>query len=121
MTLSPHWSVTSDMEKEYQVKITPYALDQLREIVHYISTELQAPDTAKRWRERIKKELATLSYLPARIPLTEEEPWRSQGVHKMIVGNHFAYFWIDEANLIVWIIAVVYSRREQRTQLSQME
>jgi hypothetical protein len=39
-----------------------------------------------------KKELAALSSMPASVPLTEEEPWHSQGVHKMVVGNFLAYF-----------------------------
>ena len=77
------------MEKEYQVKITPYALEQLQEITQYISNALRAPDTAKHWLAKTRKEMASLSYLPARFPLTDEEPWHGQGVHKMRVGNHF--------------------------------
>lgn len=109
------------MEKEYQVKITPYALEQLQEITQYISNALRAPDTAKRWLTKTRKEMASLSYLPARFPLTDEEPWHSQGVHKMIVGNHFVYFWIDETKLTVWIVAVIYAKRDQREQLSLLE
>ena len=111
----------SDMEGEFQVKITPYALGQLQEIKGYISTSLQVPNTAKRWLANIKKELATLSQLPARFPLAEEEPWHSQGVHKMSVGNHLVYYWIDEDTRTVWIIAVIYGRRDQKEQLSYIK
>ena len=109
------------MAKVYEVKITDLALSQMQEIVSYISVSLQAPDTAKRWLGRMKTELTSLSNFPARVPLTEEEPWHSQGVHKFVVGNYIAYFWIDEDERIVWIAAVVYGRRDQREQLSQME
>ena len=109
------------MEKEYRVKITPYALEQLQEITQYISATLRASDTAQRWLTKMKKEMKSLSYLPARFPLTDEEPWHSQGVHKMIVGNHFAYFWIDETKLTVRIVAVIYARRDQREQLFLLE
>ena len=106
---------------EYEVKITLYALRQMQEIVQYISAILQSPDNATHWLDTIKSEIASLSFMSARIPLTEEEPWHSQGVHKMAVKNFLVYFWIDTDNLRVWITAVVYGRRDQRQQLEQME
>ena len=106
---------------EYKVKITPYALRQMQEIVRYISSILQSPENASRWLDTIKKELASLSSMPARIPLTEEEPWHSQGIHKMVVKNFLVYFWVDRDDLRVWVTAVVYGRRIQRQQLEQME
>ena len=106
---------------EYEVKITQYALRQMQEIVRYISATLQSPENAVRWLNVMQKELASLSTMPARIPLTEEEPWHSQGIHKMVVKNFLAYFWIDTDHLCVWVTAVVYGRRSQRRQLEQME
>ena len=115
-----NWSAAPDMEKEYKVRMTDYALEQMDEVQQYIAISLAAPDTASRWREHMKKELASLSQFPNRVPLTEEEPWHSEGVHKMVVGKHLAYFWIDENSFTVWITAVVYGSRDQRRQLSEM-
>ena len=106
---------------KYEVKITPYALRQMQEIVSYISDTIQSLENAEQWLDMIEKEMASLSSMPARIPLTEEEPWHSQGIHKMVVGNFLAYFWIDDDNLCVWVTAVVYGRRDQRQQLKEME
>lgn len=106
--------------EHYGVKITPYALRQMQDITRYISATLQSPTNAKAWLYRIKKELAFLSSMPARIPLTDEEPWHSEGIHKMAVKNHLVYFWVDTAHLQVWITAVVYGRQSQREQLEQM-
>lgn len=105
---------------EYTVHVTAYALGQMSEIQKYIRCTLHSPENAARWLERMEGELASLSSMPARIPLTEEEPWRSQGIHKMLVGNHQVYFWIDEIHFRVWITAVVYARRSQREQLERM-
>ena len=105
---------------EYEVKITQYALRQMQEIVRYISATLQSPENAVRWLNVMQKELASLSTMPARIPLTEEEPWHSQGVHKMVVKNFLAYFWIDKSKMCVWITAVLYGGQDQRTQLERM-
>ena len=106
---------------KYEVKITPYALHQMREIVSYISATLQSPENAEHWLDTIEKEMASLSSMPARIPLTEEEPWHSQGIHKLVVKNFLVYFWIDTDNLMVWITALVYGRRNQPQQLEQRE
>ena len=105
----------------YAVKITPYALHQMQEIVHYIAKTLQSPETAMRWLDMMKRELGSLSSMPAGIPLTEEEPWHSQGIHKRVVKNFLVYFWIDTGNLCVWVTAVIYGRRSQRQQLEKME
>lgn len=105
---------------DYKVKLTDHAVSQLQETVRYISKVLQAPTVAKHWAARIKKELASLRTMPARYPLTEEEPWHTEGVHKMSVENFLVYYWIDEEKKIVWITAIVYARRDQLRVLREM-
>ena len=105
---------------DYKVKLTDHAVAQLEEAVIYISKVLQASTVAKHWAARVKKELASLSTMPARYPLTEEEPWHTEGVHKMSVENFLVYYWIDEEKKIVWITAIVYARRDQLRVLREM-
>lgn len=105
---------------DYKVKLTDHAVAQLQEAVIYISKVLQASTVAKHWAARIKKELASLSTMPARYPLTEEEPWHTEGIHKMSVENFLVYYWIDEEKRIVWITAIVYARRDQLRVLREM-
>ena len=105
---------------DYKVKLTDHAVAQLQEAVIYISKVLQASTVAKHWAARVKKELASLSTMPARYPLTEEEPWHTEGIHKMSVENFLVYYWIDEEKRIVWITAIVYARRDQLRVLREM-
>ena len=105
---------------DYKVKLTDHAVAQLQEAVIYISKVLQASTVAKHWAARVKKELASLSTMPARYPLTEEEPWHTEGIHKMSVENFLVYYWIDEEKKIVWITAIVYARRDQLRVLRDM-
>ena len=105
---------------DYKVKLTDHAVAQLQEAVIYISKVLQASTVAKHWAARIKKELASLSTMPARYPLTVEEPWHTEGIHKMSVENFLVYYWIDEEKKIVWITAIVYARRDQLRVLREM-
>lgn len=108
------------MNDGYEVQVTSQAQEQMAEIVRYIAGQLQAPKSALDLLDRLESGISSLARFPARIPLTEEEPWRSLGIHKMVAKNHLIYFWIDEEKRRVHITAVVYARREQRHQLSEM-
>ena len=107
--------------KSYSVRITRQAREHLRGIKSYIANELLAPEAAANAIAGLKKGIKTLSTMPERIKLTEEEPWRSQGIHRMRVKNYYVYFWIDEENNIVQVTAVIYVARDQAAQLDMIE
>lgn len=109
------------MPEEYIVKVTDYAQRQLEEIAEYIAYNLSAPIAAARMLDTLEAEIAGLSIFPNQVPLTEEEPWHSRGIHKLPVKNYLVYFWIDEKQKKVQVIAVVYGRRDQKLQLSQVD
>lgn len=105
---------------QYKVRLTDQAIEQIQQTVSYISHELLEPETAKRWADLLQREIASLNSMPARYPLTDEEPWRSYGIHKMTVKNFLVYYLIQEELKIVTVTAVVYGRRDQLSALSDM-
>ena len=107
--------------KTYTVRITRQAREHLRGIKKHIAEELLAPDAAKNTIAAIKKEIKSLDKMPERINLTEEEPWRSEGIHRMRVKNYYVYFWIDEDNSKVQVTSVIYVARDQAAQLILMQ
>ena len=109
------------MPEKYTVKITQQAQEQIREIISYIRFTLQAPETAMKMLDTLQEEIASLDQFPNRVPLTEEEPWHSQGIHKFPVKNYLVYFWVDEKTKKVQIIGAVYGRKDQRHQLSNLD
>ncbi len=106
---------------EYKVKITPQASTQMLEIFSYISDTLKEPIAAEGLLDELQKSILSLNTMPKRAALTEEEPWRSYGIHKMSVKNFLVYFWVNEDSKEVHITAVIYGRRDQLTQLKQMD
>ena len=108
------------MAEEYEVKITSQANEQMLEILRYIASELKAPDTALRLLDTLETAILSLARMPKSIALTAEEPWRSYGIHRMPVKNYLVYFWIDEDAHKVQVTSVVYGKRDQVRQLSQM-
>lgn len=91
------------------------------EIVHYISHELVAPDAAVNLLNQLENSISSLSEMSERMSLVEEEPWRTEGVRKVVVKNFLVYFWIDKVNMKVQITAVVYGKRDQVKQLLKMD
>ena len=106
---------------EYEVRVTRLALEQIKEIVHYISNDLMATDAADNLLDKMKAEITKLSSFPKKYALIDEEPWRTEGVRKIVVKNFLIYYWVDDENNRVQVTAVIYSRRDQIRQLSNMD
>ena len=109
------------MGNKYEIKVTRQELEQMREIAHYISYDLMAPEAADNLLDDLKASILKLSVLPKKYPLIEEEPWRSEGVRKIVVKNFLVYYWIDEEYNKVQVTAEIYSKRDQIKQLKNME
>ncbi len=107
--------------KEYEIKITPYAYNQMAEIRDYIALELMNPNAALNFIEDIRSATMGLKQMPLRIKTIDEEPWKTRGIRKISVKNFFVYFWVDEVKCIVHIIAVAYAKREQTNVLDNIE
>ena len=106
---------------EYEVRVTRQALEQMKEIVHYISNDLMAPDAADNLLDKMKAEITKLSSFPKKYALIDEEPWRTEGVRKIVIKNFLIYYWVDDKNNRVQVTTVIYSRRDQTKQLSNMD
>ena len=72
---------------EYEVRVTRQALEQIKEIVHYISNDLMAPDAAHNLLYKMKAEIIKLSSFPKKHDLIDEEPWRTEGVRKVVIPS----------------------------------
>ena len=88
----------------YKIIVTPDAYADLAELRYYIAYILMAPDAALRLIRLIRKEIASLKKLPARIAPVEEEPWHSRGIRFLIVKNFYVYYSIDEEAKRIYIL-----------------
>ena len=83
--------------RKYEVKITRQALAQMKEITYYISCELCAPEAANILADKIEKAMLTLSELPQKYAL------------------------LDEENDKVQVMATIYNKRDQIKQLQNLD
>ena len=110
------------MMKRYQVEITKYAYKQMRDIARYVKSKLKNPDAAKRLLNDLKTAAISLEKMPHRIPLTDEQPWRSEGIRKMPVKNYLK--WKCNSNSILAVRQknpILNNKIEQKYQFSKFE
>ena len=100
------------MNDRYDVVYSPEALEDLRNIYSYIAFTLLAPGTAKGQVDRIKKEIRSLDFMPARNPIVNWEPWKSLRMHKVPVDNFVVFYTIDNNSSVVTIIRILYGGRD---------
>lgn len=103
--------------ENYHVHVTATAREHLESIRHYLMYELQSPVAAKKLLILLKKSISKLAVMPTSYRVIDEEPWGSQGVRKVHVKNYYIYYWVDEHNLEVFVLSVIYAKRNQRQQL----
>lgn len=108
------------MKDNYDVKITKQAKEQMAQIVDYISNELFAPEVAIQLLDKLENSIMALEEFPERFQLIDEEPWRSEGVRKIVVNNFLVYYWINPQERKVHVTAVIYAKRDQLKQLKLM-
>ena len=100
------------MTDNYKVVYSADALDDLREIYVYIADELLVPETATAQVGRIRKEVRSLDFMPTRYALVEWEPWHSMKMHKLPVDNFIVYYMIDDEQMVVTVVRVLYDGRD---------
>ena len=94
------------MIDSYKVSYSVDALDDLREIYSYIANELLVPETATAQLGRIRKEVRSLDFMPARYALVNWEPWHSMKMHQLPVDNFIVYYLIDESSVPLSVLYI---------------
>ncbi len=89
--------------------------------MRYIAHELKAPEAALHLMDVLEDSFNALAHFLQRVALVDEEPWHTNGIHRLPIKNFLVYFWIDENNRKVQITAIIYAKRDQLRQLSRMD
>ena len=100
------------MTENYKVGYSEDALNDLREIYAYIANELLVSETAAAQVGRIRKEIRSLDFMPARYALVEWEPWHSMKMHQLPVDNFIVYYLVDDEEMAVTVVRVFYGGRD---------
>ncbi len=112
MNLSKESERAIDMET-YHVIQTRIAEKDIIEIAKYITNELYDRDAADRLVDEFYAAMRTLREMPQRHEeLKDEDYIIPEGIRRFGVRNYDIYYSCDEAERVVYIRRVLYSRRE---------
>lgn len=100
------------MTDYYKVGYSIDALNDLREIYTYVANELFVPEIAAAQLGRIRKEVRSLDFMPARYTLVSWEPWHSMKMHQLSVDNFIVYYLIDDEERSVTVVRIFYGGRD---------
>ncbi len=105
---------------DYTVKMTSFAINQVREIKRYITYAFSAPDIAEKYVKKIEEGILSLEFMPERCPIVEYEQWRLKKIRMLTINNFIVYYYVDNNEQNVWVIAVFYGKSDQLSALGKI-
>lgn len=103
----------------YKIEIAQPAVRDLQDILDYIANTLKEPAIAQRIYTSIKKEILTLSSMPERNRVVDDEPYAAMGVRRLFVENYVIFYVVDQGRRSVHVLRVLYNRREWQSILGE--
>jgi len=101
----------------YTVLLTEQAKRDLQNLHDYIAFSLLEPGVAKKLTRRITDGLQSLSEMPSRYPLYQDEPWKSKGLRRINIGKYSGFYFITENT--VQVIRIFYGGRDINSILNE--
>jgi len=94
--------------KNYGLKFTSIAEEDLDEIYGYISTKLFAEMAAANLMDKIENAIKRLARFPFSCSLASDKLLKNKGYRKLIVDNYIVFYLLNEAEKQVIIMRVLY-------------
>lgn len=96
----------------YKLEYLPTALNDMIEIVNYISAELKNPIAASHLSEEFIKAAEGITDFPYSNPVyTPMRPLKHE-YRKIVVDNYIIFYWVEEASKVITIARVLYGKRD---------
>lgn len=96
----------------YKLLITASALNELNEIVDYISNNLDNPFAAAGFLDKVEECYDRLKDNPKIYQCCDHQNFKEKGYRKVIIKNYILIYRIDEKNNTVYILHFVYGRQD---------
>ena len=98
--------------KAYIVLIAEKAKNDMYEITRYISEDLLNAVAASRVLQKFEDAIAGLSNMPERHEKVRDEWAQSRQIRKLLVDNYIIFYTIEESEVKVNVIRILYMRRD---------
>jgi addiction module RelE/StbE family toxin len=96
----------------YEIVLSARAKRDIRGIHAYIASNLKEPGIADNLLNKIEAEIRTLGSMPLIHAIERDEQLKLRNLRKLIVGNYLVFYTVDEKAATVFIVRVLYARRD---------
>jgi len=96
---------------KYTIEITEAAQRDFESIYLYISDNLCNKQAASRLISLMDKNIKSLADMPERFPLVNDEYLRGLGIRCITVKNYIVFYMVDISEQKVFVVRVLYGRR----------
>jgi len=98
----------------YAIEYLPLALEDLKEIVYYITCTLKNPIAAENLGQEIIKKINLLAKIPYSSRYYRSVKTLFHEYRKLLVKNYFVFYWVNEEKRIVTVARIIYARYIKR-------
>ena len=95
---------------EYEIRVSSEAEADLRDIISYISNELKNPEAASRFASDVDGCMDSLKFMPFRHQIGVKVSSGDE-IRFVRVGSYTVAYTVDQCSASVYVLSVVYSRR----------
>ena len=96
----------------YRIQITALAQRDIDEAAGYIEYSLRNPQASAALLDAVEEEISSLSLMPERCPVVEDEYLASLGIRFLRIKNYLAFYRIDERHSTIYVVRFLYGRRD---------
>ena len=97
--------------KHYKILVSKTYHKDLRDIIHYIYHNLDAPITASTLLDEIESTVSNLSTMPHRYGLVDDAYLRHKEFRKCLVKNYTIFYKVHEESKTVMVHRILHARQ----------
>ena len=109
------------MASNYGYQLTSRAVDDVNDIVSYLSVELGNPAAATGFMDLLQSAIAEIRAFPQSGPRVANEFLPSNQVRKIVINNYVMYYQPHPETEMISILRVVYGKRDINEILKKLE
>ena len=96
----------------YNIRITDKAQEDIGRAADYIEFVLKNPDSADELLDAAEAEIGSLSAMPERYQIPDDDVLRAWGIRYVQVKSYLAFYTVDKATATVNVIRFLYGKRD---------
>ncbi len=111
----------ANMASKFGSRLTKRAESDLDGIVSYITVDLANPQAASDFVDKLQDTIEEARAFPESGSLVDNEFLQIENMRKKLVGNCIKYYLLDVGENIIYILRIVYGKRNLDEILKKME